>query len=69
MIKNINDDIKIAVNNYEQHFNQKAPPMGAVMSLPGIFAEYIKILNEAIKTDTPIQWNESIDWNNPEFNY
>lgn len=64
---NINEQIEIAIAEYEKHFNEKAPPMQAVMSLPGIFAKYIDILNDAVKNDKVIKWDKEFDDNSVDY--
>ena len=59
----INDDIAKAVEKYERHFGEKAPPMEVIMDMPGIFMEYINILEEAIKNNNPINWDNNFESN------
>ena len=63
------EEINKAKKAYEDHFGEKAPPMGALMSLPGIFLEYIALLEDAVRNDKKIEWDKTIDWDHPDFDY
>ena len=39
------------------------------MSLPGIFLEYIALLEDAVRNDKKIEWDKTIDWDHPDFDY
>lgn len=69
MTRRLDIEMDQAIKNYEQHFNEKAPPMAALMSLPGLFPKYINLLNAAVENNRPIQWDKSIDYNDDSIVY
>lgn len=69
MIKGSAEDMNRAIERYENHFNEKAPPMQALMSMPGVFLVYINKLDTAVDSNTPIEWNKDIDYDSDNIVY